>query len=264
MKIFILVLLFSTNLFANELSCPPGALSVEYFSAVTKGRKVTCGYMKNGVLIKHGNEYSYDKDGALLKTVSYNNGEENQPPAPIIEKPKGPSPDELAEEANAIAVLQELLKILAFDKLGINNGSFKVKTCDPKPKSWAVAAFTGAAISKSYVFNDQCDVSGNFTASFKEPFEVSFSLRNLKEYTATQMTTLMKVTQSSDKIRYRFEVINGSVSSPSKTVSFKVQHEIDIDPVTGSAKPSTQDGKITLTKIGSRTMNVVQPLIFKE
>ena len=93
---------------------------------------------------------------------------------------------------------------------------------------------------------------------------MSFSLRNLKEYTATQMTTLMKVTQSSDKIRYRFEVINGSISSPSKTVSFKVQHEIDIDPVTGSAKPSTQDGKITLTKIGSRTMNVVQPLIFKE
>jgi hypothetical protein len=264
MKIFILTLLFSTNLFANEPSCPPGALSVEYFSAFTKGRKVTCGYMKNGVLIKHGNEYSFDKDGALLKSVSYNNGEENQPPAPIIEKPKGPSPEELAEEANAIAVLQELLKILTFDKLGINNGAFKVKTCDSKPKSWAIAAFTGVSISKSYAFNDQCDVSGNFTASFKEPFEVSFSLRNLKEYTATQMTTLMKVTQSSEKIRYRFEVTNGIVTAPSKTVSFKVEHEIDIDPVTGSAKPNTQDGKITLTKIGNRTMNVVQPLIFKE
>jgi hypothetical protein len=264
MKIFILLLFLSTKLLANEPSCPTGALSVEYFSAVTKGRKVTCGYMKNGVLIKHGNEYSFDQNGALLKTVSYNNGEENQPPAPIIEKPKGPSSEELTEEANAIAVLQDLLKILSFDKIGINHGAFKVKACDSKPKSWAVAAFTGASISKSYVFNDQCDVSGNFTASFKEPFEVSFGLRNLKEYTATQMTTLMKVTHYSEKIRYRFEVVNGSITAPLKIVSFKVEHEIDIDPATGSAKLGSQNGKITLLKIGNRALNVVHPLIFKE
>jgi hypothetical protein len=264
MKIFILLILSSSTLFANSPSCPPGALSVEYFSAVTKGRKVTCGFMKNGVLIKHGNEYSYDKAGILLKTVSFNNGEENQPPAPIVEQPKGPTPQEIAEEKNALSVLQELLKVLAFDKSGINNGAFKVKTCDPKPKSWAIAAFTGTSISKSYVFNDHCDVTGNFTASFKEPFEVRFNLRNLQDYSSAQMTTLMKVTHSAEKIRYRFEVINGSMTAPSKSVSFKVEHEVDIDPVTGSARPSTQDGKITLTKIGNRAMNVVQPLIFKE
>ena len=264
MKIFILLFLIPPTLFANSSSCPSGTLSVEYFSAVTKGRKVTCGFMKNGVLIKHGNEYSYDKDGALMKTVSYNNGEENQPPAPIVEQPKGPTPEDITEEKNAVAVLQELLKILVFDKNGINNGAFKVKTCDPKPKTWAVAAFTGASISKTYAFNDHCDVTGNFTASFKEPFEVRFNLRNLQDYSSAQMTTMMKVTHSSEKIRYRFEVINGSITAPSKSVFFKVEHEVDIDPVTGSAKPTTQDGKITLTKIGNRAVNVVHPLIFKE
>ena len=229
MKIFILLFLIPPTLFANSSSCPSGTLSVEYFSAVTKGRKVTCGFMKNGVLIKHGNEYSYDKDGALMKTVSYNNGEENQPPAPIVEQPKGPTPEDITEEKNSVAVLQELLKI-----------------------------------SKTYAFNDHCDVTGNFTASFKEPFEVRFNLRNLQDYSSAQMTTMMKVTHSSEKIRYRFEVINGSITAPSKSVSFKVEHEVDIDPVTGSAKPTTQDGKITLTKIGNRAVNVVYPLIFKE
>lgn len=264
MKIFILLLIASHQLFANQVTCPPGSLSVEYFSAVTKGRKVTCGYMKNGVLIKHGNEYSFDKDGAIIKTVSYNNGEENQPAAPIVEKPKGPSQEELAEEKNSIEILHELLKILAFDKNGINDGAFKVRTCDPKPKSWAIAALTGASISKSYAFNDHCDVTGQFTASFKTPFEVNFSLRNLKEFTSTKMTTLMKVTQDSNRIRYRFEVINGSVMSPSKTIYYKVEYEVDIDPVSGNARLNTQDGKITLTKIGSREMNVVHSLIFKQ
>ena len=160
-------------------------------------------------------------------------------------------------------MIKELLKVLAYDKNGINEGQFNVGRCDPKPKEWVIAAMTKKDFSKEYVFNERCDVSGNFTASFKNPFPVSFKLRHLKEFLSTAMIVKMNVHKSdSGQVRYRFEADSASVSAPQKLVEFKAWYEVDIDPMTGVTKFDTQSGSMTLVKAGDKVLNIERPLLF--
>lgn len=248
--------------FATELlQCPPESMRVNHVSPVTHLSKVTCGYMKDGSLVKHGPEMTLEASGKAKSTIFFNHGVEGERPAIQVAPPTSNLPG--AEEASqSFLALQELMKVLAFGKEGLNQGQFKVHQCDPQPKTWVSAALTKKEVKKTYAFKDNCDVSGSFTASFLEEFPVGFDLRNLQEFTRTDMMVKMAIKQGASAIRYRFDVRDGKLSSLKKKVEFKVEYEVDINPLTGSTIFNTQAGTITITKIDEKVVSITRPLIF--
>jgi hypothetical protein len=248
---YILFFFVSISAFAQN-DCPSNTLAMEYVSPVSGTKKITCGYMKDGKIIKHGPEKELDASGKISKYTMY---EENQ----IAEvKPAAPA----VNEDESFAVLGQLLKILTIDKVAVNDGKFKVHNCDSKPKEWAMAAITGKTVSKSYAFaDDNCDVSGSFTASFKDQFPVSFNLRNLNEFTKTSMQVKMNVKQASG-VRYMFDVLEGSVTGDGKSISFNSHYEVNINPMTGKALFDTQEGTVTLLKVDNKVLNIARPIRF--
>lgn len=252
MKKLLLLFFVSTALHA---SCPPESLSVEYTSPVTKMKKITCGYMKDGALVKHGPEQELDAEGKPVRTTHYQHGKPTS--APVAEEVK-PKQDELTNQA--FSVIESLLKVLTFDKEGINEGKFKVYACDSDPKSWVRAALTSTALQKNYGFKEKCDVSGTFVASFYEAFPMKLELRNLEEFNHTSMMVKMMLTQKVSGIRYRFEVKEGLVSSPQKKVTFDAEYEVNIDPLTGKALKNTQSGSMTLLRVNETDIKVTRPL----
>jgi hypothetical protein len=263
---YILFFLLPTLAFAT---CPPESIEVEYRSPITYHKKVTCGYMQDNVIVKHGPETEYNSDDKVVKITEYNRGREGKAaiitPAPATKNLPGVEEATKNEDDDSFAVINELLKVLAYDKSGMNEGQFKVGHCDPKPKEWVIAAVTKKDIPKSYSFNERCDVSGSFTASFTKQFPVSFMLRNLRNFTATAMNVKMDLKKAGlGEIRYRFETENSTVSSPEKTIHFKAYYEVTVDAMTGATKFDTQEGKVTLMIGGDKPKNIERPLVFNK
>jgi hypothetical protein len=257
-KLFFILTFFST-LSASEQFCPSESMPIEYISPTTKLKKVTCGYLKDGSLVKHGDETSYDMTGIPLKKETFHHG------VKLAQAQNLPGAEEVVQKLDTdtpLKVVEQLVKILSFEKGGINSGTFHIHKCDPQLKTWVKAALTKESISKTYNFGEGCDVAGSFKASFLEVFPVVFDVRNLNDFKRTKMMVKMKIMQSANGIRYGFEVTEGMITNGSKTIVFEVQYEVDIDPLTGSSKHSTQVGKITLKKIDNRPVSISRPLIF--
>ncbi len=258
----LIFLLWSFLSFGTELiQCPVESMRINHVSPVTHLSKVTCGYMKDGSLVKHGAEVTMEASGKIQKTEYFNHGVESDKPIMGVQAESSNLPG-VEEASQSFAALQDLMKVLAFGKEGLNQGQFKVHHCDPQPKTWVSAALTKKSINKSYGFKENCDVSGTFTASFLEEFPVGFDLRNLQDFTRTDMLVKMAIKQGVSAIRYRFDVREGKLSSPKKKVEFKVEYEVDINPLTGSTIFNTQAGTITITKIDERVVSITKPLIF--
>jgi hypothetical protein len=263
---YILFFFVTASVFA---ACPPESIEVAHTSPVTHRRKLTCGYMSDGILVKHGPETEFDNSDKPMKTVNYNHGKEGEVvPVPAFSATNLPGaelPSKNNESSESIDVITKLLSIFSYDKSGVNAGEFKVGQCDKKPKEWVMAAVTKKDLSKTYAFDTNCDVSGSFTASFAKPFLVNFGLRNLKEFQTTAMTVQMSIKKAaSGSLRYRFEADPATVSAPQKTIVFKAWYEVDVDPFTGVTKFDTQEGKITLLKEGDKVMNIERPLVFNK
>lgn len=77
----LLLFFISLPLFAADSACPKESMVIEFTSPVTKNKKVTCGYMKDGKLIKHGFENEYKPDGTLVKSDYYVEGGLSEKPA---------------------------------------------------------------------------------------------------------------------------------------------------------------------------------------
>lgn len=255
------ILLFTINL--ADAECPPEAMAVEHRSPVTGIKRSTCGYMQDGILIKHGPEIEFRADGSIKKTIYYNHNEEGKAPSPQPKFSKTNLPG--AEEGSeAFGVVEKLLRVLTFKHSGLNDGEFQVGKCDPDSRQWVKAALTKSDLKKSYTFKEHCDVSGSFTASFRKEFPVKFQLRNLQDFTSTVMKVTMMINPAKSGIRYRFEVSDGSVSSKEKSIQFTAQYEVSLNPLTGKPLYSTQEGKITLVRVGNKDLNITRPLVFSE
>lgn len=214
-------------------------------------------------MVKHGQETEYNSDGKVIKVTEYNRGREGK--VAIVTPKNLPGVEEASkkDDDESFAVIGELLKVLAYDKSGMNEGQFKVGQCDPKPKEWVIATVTKRDLKKSYSFNDRCDVTGSFTASFTKAFPVVFKLRHLRNFESTSMNVKMNLKKAGmGEIRYQFDAENSSVSSPEKTILFKAHYEVTVDAMTGETKFETQEGKVTLLKVGDKVMNIERPLVF--
>ena len=248
-------------------ACPPESIEVEYRSPINYNRKVTCGFMKDNEMVKHGPETEFNSDGKVIKVTEYNRGREGKVSISSHSEINLPGVEEASKAKNdddeSFAVIGEMLKVLAYNKTGLNEGQFKVGQCDPNPKDWVIAAVTKKDFPKSYTFKERCDVTGSFTASFTHEFPVNFKLRNLKNFTATSMNVKMILKKAGlGEIRYRFEAENSSITSPDKTIVFKAEYEVNVDAMTGVTKFDTQEGKLTLLKVGDKAMNIERPLAF--
>ena len=275
MKILFLTF-FSLSVFAQNIpQCPPESFVVEFNSPITNAKKSFCAYQKNGETIKHGEELIFDTKGEVVKRIIYTHGQEAnvEVAAPDFKGTNIPGTEEatnkfsdtllgtraLNDEQKFLATVQDLMAVLTLKKKNSGKGFFKISQCDDKPLDWLKAAIFITAINKSYVFKDQCDVKGSFTANFTSEFPMKFELRNLQDFNKTEMTLKMKVTKSASGFRYGFEVLEGLISSPTKNANFKVEYEIDINPLTGVADESSQKGKVTLTKINNKEVNASAP-----
>jgi hypothetical protein len=275
MKIIFLTF-FSLSVFAQNIpQCPPESFVVEFNSPITKAKKSFCAYQKNGETIKHGEELIFDTKDEVVKRILYNHGQEGESPttavAPDFKGANIPGTEEasgkftdtligtkpLSDEQKFLSTVQDLMAVLTMKKENSGKGLFKVSQCDDKPMDWLKAAIFNTQINKSYVFKDLCDVKGTFSANFTSEFPMKFELRNLQDFNKTEMTLKMKVTKSASGIRYAFEVVEGFISSPTRNANFKVEYEIDINPLTGVADKSSQKGKVTLTKIDNKEVKDV-------
>ena len=276
MKIILFAFL-SLSVFAQTIpQCPPESYVVEFNSPITRSKKSFCAYQKNGETIKHGEELIFDAKGEVVNRLYHNHGQQGENPVTAAPDFKGhniPGTEEaktkftdtligtkpLSDEQSFLATIQNLMAILTMKAENSGKGMFKVSKCDNKPSDWLKAAIFNTQISKTYSFNDFCDVSGIFSANFTSEFPMKFDLRNLQDFTKTEMILKMKVTKSVNGIRYRFEVVEGLLSSPTRKANFKVEYEIDINPMTGVADSSSQTGTLTLTKIDNKEVNVSAP-----
>jgi hypothetical protein len=76
------------------------------------------------------------------------------------------------------------------------------------------------------------------------------------------LKVIMSLNKKGTDIRYKFVVIEGTISSPSRQGKFTAEYQVDINPMTGDAVKETQAGKITLTKVNDKEVNLTQNIEF--
>jgi hypothetical protein len=260
MKYFI-TLLFTSTLWGQTLTCPQESFLIEYTSPINNGKISLCGYIKDGSTVKHGEEWNYNTKGELIKKLNFNHGEEVKAVAnlPGVEEKK-----DLGKEAAVMESIGQMLQILTLKKANPGKGMFKIQHCDPKPIDWVRGAVMLTPINKTYSFAEKCDVAGTFTANFKNEFPVKFNLRNLQEYTSTDMMVKMAIKKSAAGITYGFEVVSGAISSLTSSAHFTVQYEVEINPMTGTTLAGSQKGTVTLTKLDGKDVKASSPILFGE
>lgn len=165
-------------------------------------------------------------------------------------------------ERDTFNAINELMRVFSYDKKR-SAEKFKLNTCDSDSNTWVKAAITSNVIQKTYSFKSTCDLSGTFSGSFLEPYQINLEMRNLYGFSSARMKVKMKLIQNAKGIRYKFEVPDGLIRSKNRNINFKVSYEVNIDPLTESTKYETQGGKITITNLGERKFNVSRPLLFR-
>lgn len=230
----------------GDVKCPDISVAAQYTSPVTKAKKITCGYMKNNRFIKHGQELEFDKEGSVSKTKFYQHDKLQEEPEP---------------EKESFKVVQEIMRIFPYEKTG-SNYKLKINTCDTDDKTWVKSVLTSNAVQKTYSFSNKCDLAGTFSGSLLEEFPVHLEIKNLYGFNRTSMRVRMKINQKADGIHYEFEVREGAIISKEKTITFKVNYDVKIDPLTGSTMFDSQNGSISLTKVGERFLKLSKPLLF--
>jgi hypothetical protein len=258
MKYWPIILLTTSVLAQTAPNCPSESLLIEFMSPITGGKKAFCGYLKDGQTVKHGEEWSYDKNGNLLKKTTFQHGINNEGPANL----SGPKSE--VEEKKIIGNISELLRILTLKKTAVAGERFQVSKCDNAPLEWLKGAIFNTSIPKNYMFIDKCDVSGDFVASFVEEFTLEFQLRNLEDFNHVKMRVKMSANKANAGIRYKFEVIEGYISSPKRNANFNVNYEIDINPLTGEAEKASQRGRVSLSKVNGSEVNAEAPLRYDD
>jgi hypothetical protein len=275
---YLLTYLLSLSAFAQNIpQCPSGSYLIEYASPVNGLKKSLCGYQKDGNTIKHGEEFIFNANGEVIMKISYNHGKEGETPKgptfnghylPGTEEASNKFIDSLAgkkilgPDEKLLSSIHDLMEILTLKKNYNQNNQFKVHGCDNGPLDWLKGALLNTPINKSYSFNDNCDASGSFEAKFNTEFSVSFKLRNLDDLNATTMKVIMSLNKQQAGIRYKFVVVEGSISSPSRQGKFNAEYQVNIDPMTGDALEGTQSGKITLTKFNDKEVNLSKKIEF--
>jgi hypothetical protein len=252
--ILLLSFFFVSLAYSEDFKCPDGALLMEYQLPEGKKVKKTCGFFQSGKVIKHGPEV-VTSAGKVIEETYYKNGEETSLPSKIVENKD-------MELEQVFKSLRELLSILSYDQGRMNHGQFNVGGCDPRPFDWVVAALKKNDIPKTYSFSEKCDVSGSFTASFKRNFPVDFNLRNLNGLTQSHMKIKMISKKGTVGIRYRFEVLEGTISSSQNSYSFKAEYEVDINPQNGHAIFSTQKGSVSIIEANKKSISFNRELMF--
>lgn len=264
MKYFFLFFITTTLFAQNSPQCPTESFLIEFTSPVTGGKKSFCGYQKDGATVKHGEEWSFDRSGAVAKKTSFVHGMES---SGSVDVPKGlPGVDEAVagSEVKILSTITELLQILTLKKNTTGKGMFKVHTCDARPADWLKGAIFGTPIQKSYAFGEGCDVAGSFSANFKQEFPMQFELRNLQDFTKTNLKLRMAIVKLPQGVRYRFEVFEGSITAPTRNANFTVKYSVEIDPMTGVANKNSQFGSIILTKIDGKEVKAEALLRYED
>jgi hypothetical protein len=258
---YLIALLFTSSLWGQTLTCPQESFLIEYISPITNGKISLCGYIKDGATVKHGEEWNYNTKGELIKKLNFNHGEEVKALGnlPGVEEKK-----DLSKETAAMESIGQMLQILTLKKANPGKGMFKIQRCDPKPVDWVRGAVMLTPINKTYSFGEKCDVAGAFTANFTNEFPVKFNLRNLQDYTTTDMTVKMAIKKSASGITYGFEVLTGAISSVTSSANFTVHYEVEINPMTGAALAGSQKGTVTLTKLDGKDVKASSPILFEE
>ncbi len=258
---YLLTYLLSLSAFAqNSPQCPSGSYLIEYASPVNGLKKSLCGYQKDGNTIKHGEEFIFNANGKVIKKIYYKHGKEGEAPMKLIDSLAGKKI--LGPDEKLLASIHDLMEILTLKKNYNQNNQFKVHGCDNGPLDWLKGALLNTPINKSYSFNDNCDVSGSFEARFNTEFSASFKLRNLDDLNETSLKVIMSLNKQQTGIRYKFVVVEGSVSSTSRQGKFNAEYQVNIDPMTGDALEGTQSGKITLTKFNDKEVNLSKKIEF--
>jgi hypothetical protein len=257
----ILLALFLSSLLHAQTApvCPAESFLIEFTSPVTGGKKSFCGYQKDGQTVKHGEEWSYERNGTLKTKISFQHGVEGGAETPVV----GESPANVpGTEEMIISAIGEMLQVLTMRKSTAGKGMFKIDQCDSQPADWLKGALMRSPIPKTYAFSDSCDVRGSFTAVFGQLFQVVFDLRKLQDFSKTEMKLIMTFNISPSGVRYRIVVEEGSISSSSTNANFKVEYEVDINPLTGEAIKNSQQGKVSLTKLNGKEVKSEAPLFY--
>lgn len=255
---FLLLILTFHSLASEQLKCPQESLSLEYSVPGTRKMKKTCAYIKDGSVIKHGPEMII-LDGKVESNIHYVHGEIAASPVPTAAEEEEALNLKVEESFQALV---QLLSILTNDQGRMNHGLFNVGKCDKRPSDWVMGALKKNDIPKSYAFDEKCDVSGSFTASFHNDFPISFATRNLRSFTETSMMVKMRTGKGTKGFRYLFEVANGILKGGGTTVDFSAKYEVDINPSNGHAIFSTQDGTVYISKINGKAVSVSRKLNF--
>jgi hypothetical protein len=262
----ILVALFLSSLLQAQTAplCPPESFLIEFTSPTTGGKKSFCGYQKDGETVKHGEEWSYDRSGILKKKINFQHGIEGEAESQVDKKIATATDHNVpgTEEAGIISAIGEMLKVLTLRKSTSGNSLFKVDKCDSRPADWLKGALMNSPISKSYTFNNSCDVKGSFTATFGQIFPINFELRKLQDFHKAEMKIKMTFKKSAMGIRYRFEADEGLIISPSTNANFKVEYEVDINPFSGEPIKSSQQGKVSLIKLNGKDAKAEASLFY--
>jgi hypothetical protein len=272
---YLLFLLLSLSAFSqNTPQCPSESYLIEYASPTSGAKKALCGYQKDGSTVKHGEEFIYNTNGEVIKKITYNHGKEGEAPAfkvfnlPGTEEASRKFIDSvvgkkiLSPDEKLLTSIHDLIEILTLKKGYGQKNSFKVNGCDNRPMDWVKGALLNMPIKKSYSFKDNCDVTGSFEAKFNTGFSMNFTLRNLDDLNSTSLKVIMSLNKQETGLRYKFVIVEGFISSPSRQAQFTAEYQVDINPMTGDAQKGTQSGKINLTKVNDKEVNLSQNIEF--
>lgn len=139
---------------------------------------------------------------------------------------------------------------------------FRVDKCPKTKINWGNVLLMRETPTLTYKFTEGCDIQGEITPKFLQPFPANLMLRNIDSY--SKVETKNKITADlQTKPILNLEMREGFLSGKHK-VKFEVDYQLQVDPMEGQkAVTKNLGGVLRILEINGKETKISEKIMVK-
>lgn len=139
---------------------------------------------------------------------------------------------------------------------------FRVDKCPKKKINWGNVLLMRETATLTYKFQEGCDIQGEITPKFLQPFPANLELRNIDSYSKVETKNKITADLQTQPI-LNLEMREG-VLSGKNNVKFEVDYQLQVDPMEGQ-KSVTKNlgGVLRILEINGKATKISTKIMVK-
>lgn len=138
---------------------------------------------------------------------------------------------------------------------------FRVDKCPKKKINWGNVMLMRETTTLTYKFMNGCDIQGEITPKFLQPFPANLELRNIASY--SKVVTVNKITADLQSVPIMNLEMREGVLSGKHKVKFEVDYQLQIDPMSSKPVEKNLGGVVRILEIDGKETKISEKIMVK-